>query len=1156
MADDSLSLLFRLKADNVQAKATMADTRTAVAQLRQAFGPQLTQSLTIANQSFAGINSTLTNFVAQRVPLVGGAIVRVTEGLKGLGGESAKSERAISRVANSIQSIATQSGKSVPQVTTFLTKFVQLEGQARRNEAAFKFFGGSVDLIGNKTAKFLPELDGAAKALGEVSAESATAGASIAGIAGPVGIAVLAMAALAAGAVLAARQIFELAKTAAAFQGKLFDLSQQTGVSVETLSALEVVARTTGSSIEGLVQSLGLFQKNLEEAQDPGSKAAKTFKQLGIETQDTEEALRQALAALAQMPEGFRQTSLALEIFGRGGKSFLAIAKESKGDIDEITRKLGGLGLVTTEQAKLADEFNDQLVILDVQMRGLGTKAIPVILDAMKDLSGELERNRDLFIALQGAVKGLALGISIPLRAAVGIIRTEFDKARGVLAITAALFRQIEKSIEFISGHPITLPNFTTPPAVTPEAKKQTEPTKDPFTKQLEEQVEARRRLQGVLNFDFVQQQQRANASIALAQREFEAGKRTRESLLEATIDGIRKKTSAEIEELKVERRIKLEEQALAKDDLEKRNQLSDAIIAIDIQITNKRAALREQEKDEKAKFQQEEINNELAHQQRLLDRSRDLDQVEITGIRQQVALRKKSALDGDKEIENIELTAIDREQALLVRRLAIAGLNVARQKEIKDQIAALNIQRTSIEQRHTQERLSIVEQEADITLRLIEVHGAALIATTEALAEQRVITEEEAQKRIAKIRLDALKDEIELAQARGLDTRILEAQRVALQAETEREIEAGRQRDLDNEREYADELEEIKERVRDIERDAAEEVIRLMIASFARRRDIIRAQRDLDLQEEADRHKRVTDSINAQKRETDAEIRILEVRLERLEIGTTEEIEEHDRLIESLERLRRKRAELDRAQDVENERTQTRTETITVEARVELANPDAALRDVFDSIGEAVASLTGRFAELIGVGEQFSVLSAQLAQQIGGAMAGAFDQFANALGQTVSNWVLLGETGPAVMRKILAQALASLAAEAAVNAIKELALGFATLFFNPAEAAAHFTAAALWGSIGGVAAVAGRGIAGDLFKPKTTDSTRSSRGGDRNEVQPIDLRRPAPQEAVIRVIFHSEPGPGFRDEIVRATIDDIKVNGQLRGAIIEVAGE
>jgi hypothetical protein len=132
-------------------------------------------------------------------------------------------------------------------------------------------------------------------------------------------------------------------------------------------------------------------------------------------------------------------------------------------------------------------------------------------------------------------------------------------------------------------------------------------------------------------------------------------------------------------------------------------------------------------------------------------------------------------------------------------------------------------------------------------------------------------------------------------------------------------------------------------------------------------------------------------------------------------------------------------------------------------------------------------------------------------------------------------------------MRKILAQALASIAAEAAINAVKELALGFATLFFNPAESAAHFTAAALWGSIAGATAIAGRGVAGDLFKQKPTAARSPSSASSPDALNPIVQGRN--QQQTLTIILR--PDEGAFGKLVKATVvEDIGTGGIIREVI------
>lgn len=176
-----------------------------------------------------------------------------------------------------------------------------------------------------------------------------------------------------------------------------------------------------------------------------------------------------------------------------------------------------------------------------------------------------------------------------------------------------------------------------------------------------------------------------------------------------------------------------------------------------------------------------------------------------------------------------------------------------------------------------------------------------------------------------------------------------------------------------------------------------------------------------------------------------------------------------------------------------------------------------------------------------------------------------AFQGIANAIGSVIEQWVLYGQTGPAIMRKILAAALASIAAEAAVRAIYELAAGFAALFFNPAEAAAHFTAAALFGSIAVGAALAGRAIAGDSFKRQTSAATggasgssatqrdTSAQGGafsDKKEIT-IEAGRYTPfmQRQQVELTVKLDP-----TGVLKVLEDDARANGKFRGLVLNIA--
>lgn len=285
------------------------------------------------------------------------------------------------------------------ELNALVTQYKQNERAAALAASGTKSFRETLDGLSRSIATMQGPLGGVAGRISSLGSLTSGLTGSISGATVAAGAAVAVLGAMAVGAGVLASKIFEATKQTAEWQGKLFDLSQQTGVSVETLSALDTLAATTGSSIEAISASLGIFQRNLEDAQDPTSKEAALLKNLGVETNNTEQALRQTLTALSQMPEGFQQTALALELFGRGGKAVLAILKETNGDLDGAIDRFRDLGiLLDTDASKAADEFNDSLEVVHRQIRGLvaiiGNEAMPTILRAIQQVTQFITDNR------------------------------------------------------------------------------------------------------------------------------------------------------------------------------------------------------------------------------------------------------------------------------------------------------------------------------------------------------------------------------------------------------------------------------------------------------------------------------------------------------------------------------------------------------------------------------------------------------------------------------------------------------------------------------------------------------------------------------------------------------------------------------------------
>jgi hypothetical protein len=120
----------------------------------------------------------------------------------------------------------------------------------------------------------------------------------------------------------------------------------------------------------------------------------------------------------------------------------------------------------------------------------------------------------------------------------------------------------------------------------------------------------------------------------------------------------------------------------------------------------------------------------------------------------------------------------------------------------------------------------------------------------------------------------------------------------------------------------------------------------------------------------------------------------------------------------------------------------------------------------------------------------------------LGNIIGSQFQLIAQGVGNAVKAFVLFGSAGGS-FRKFAAEIIASVAQMAIVQAVWELAQGFAMLaltYFtgNPkyaAAAGAHFTAAAIYGIVGGAAAIAGRFVAGDKFKQESSGAYGTAGG-------------------------------------------------------------
>lgn len=218
---------------------------------------------------------------------------------------------------------------------------------------------------------------------------------------------------LAGGSVLAAGALggaafglFSAAKAAASYGAGLKDLSQRTGITVGTLSALKLAAEQSGSSIEGVNKSLAKYLGNISAANAGNTQVIEKFRAAGISLEElnsvygkSDDAVSLLVTKVGKLSNEQDRLS-ALQLVGvRNGQELNGVITEMDGNLSKFRQEAERLGLVITpDQAKAADAFDDALNILEKQIKGMSYTIartyMPAITGAITDISNSLANNQ------------------------------------------------------------------------------------------------------------------------------------------------------------------------------------------------------------------------------------------------------------------------------------------------------------------------------------------------------------------------------------------------------------------------------------------------------------------------------------------------------------------------------------------------------------------------------------------------------------------------------------------------------------------------------------------------------------------------------------------------------------------------------------------
>ena len=252
------------------------------------------------------------------------------------------------------------------------------------------------------------------------------------------------------------------------------ETAQTIGISIEAYQGLSFAASTAGVEQEGLTGALTKFNKTISQAAAGGKKQAAAFADLGLSVRDTNGDMKTADKLMLEVADKFQgyqdganKTALAQDLFGKSGAKLIPLLNSGKEGITELTDQAQRLGLVmSTEAAAAADQFNDNLTVLDGVGRGMANNLAKDLLPALNSISGLMidmadntdgaaESSSGLGTVLKGLTAiAISLGAEIQAEATdlAGLAAASVQAATGDFSAAFETIKQMNADVDEIEA--------------------------------------------------------------------------------------------------------------------------------------------------------------------------------------------------------------------------------------------------------------------------------------------------------------------------------------------------------------------------------------------------------------------------------------------------------------------------------------------------------------------------------------------------------------------------------------------------------------------------------------------------------------------------------------------------------------------------------
>ncbi len=232
---------------------------------------------------------------------------------------------------------------------------------------------------------------------------------------------------------------------------RLDDLSEKSGISVESLSALRYAGEASGTSFDQLAAGLKKFSVNISEAAGGSKEQTELFAKLGVSVKDANGQVRDTdkiLADVATKFEGYadgaNKSALAQKVFGKAGEDMIPLLNQGADGIARMTEEGQRMGVIFSgEAAAAAAEFNDNLkkigLTAEASMTVIAGQVIPTINQLMEEFLSTKDGSNSLAESVGSGLRVALETIAVLAQNLIYIFKQTGNEIGGIAAQLVAL---------------------------------------------------------------------------------------------------------------------------------------------------------------------------------------------------------------------------------------------------------------------------------------------------------------------------------------------------------------------------------------------------------------------------------------------------------------------------------------------------------------------------------------------------------------------------------------------------------------------------------------------------------------------------------------------------------------------------------------------